>query len=76
MASCTEYARLAGCVENILSNLAHLTNQHLALFRAGDFAACRRLDKELELTVGEKERAIGAMRQHMLEHACQSGQPI
>jgi len=30
-----------------------------------------RLDKELELTVGLKERTIGALRQHTKEHRCQ-----
>ena len=30
-----------------------------------------RLDKQLELTVGLKERSIGALRQHEKEHGCQ-----
>jgi hypothetical protein len=30
-----------------------------------------RLDKELELLLGEKERRIGAMHQHAEEHKCQ-----
>ena len=30
-----------------------------------------RLDKELELTVGLKERTIGALSQHTKEHRCQ-----
>ena len=73
---CPEYRRLASYVENVLGNLAQLTTLHLELFRAGDFSACKRIDKELELTVGEKERAIGALRQHMLEHKCQAREPI
>src|ERR1051326_1311979 len=68
MESCQEYARLVAYVENVLGNLAQLTTLHLELFRAGDFPGARRLDKELEQTVGEKERAIGALRQHMIEH--------
>lgn len=28
-------------------------------------------DKELELLVGKKERAFGALRQHAMEHKCQ-----
>jgi hypothetical protein len=30
-----------------------------------------KIDKELENTVGEKERAIGALRQHAEEQGCQ-----
>lgn len=30
-------------------------------------------DKELELLMGEKERVIGALRQHDKEHGCQHG---
>ncbi len=76
MATCPEYARLSAYVENVLGNLAQLTTLHLDLFRAGDFAAARRVDKDVELTVGEKERSIGALRQHMLEHKCQGREPI
>ncbi|WP_109486892.1 hypothetical protein [Occallatibacter savannae] len=76
MEICAEYTRLAATVETILSKLTHLTSRHLDLFKSGDFAATKRLDRELELTIGEKERAIGALRQHMLEHKCQAGKPI
>ena len=76
MTSCPEYDRLETYVENVLGNLAQLTTLTLELFRAGDFPACRRLDKDIELTIGEKERAIGALRQHMLEHKCQPTDPI
>jgi hypothetical protein len=31
---------------------------------------------DLERTVGEKERSIGALRQHMIEHKCQPKDPI
>jgi hypothetical protein len=76
MENCTEYKRLQSYVENVLGNLAQLTTLHLELFRAGDFSSCKRIDKDVELTVGEKERAIGALRQHMLEHKCQPIEPI
>jgi hypothetical protein len=28
------------------------------------------IDKEIETTIGEKERALGALRQHQEEHGC------
>ncbi len=30
-------------------------------------------DKDLELLMGEKERVVGALRQHDHEHGCQDG---
>jgi hypothetical protein len=76
MATCAEYDRLVSYVENVLGNLAQLATLHLEAFRAGDFAAARQIDMDLERTVGEKERSIGALRQHMIEHKCQPKDPI
>ena len=59
----------------MLGNLAQITTLLLELFRSGDSGKYTRLDKELELTVGEKERAVGALRQHVREHKCEPGQP-
>jgi hypothetical protein len=73
MAKCPEYARLESDVENVLGNLAQVTTLALEMFRAGDFDTVKRLDKELELTIGEKERCLGAFRQHLKDHNCQVG---
>jgi len=70
MAECPEYERLHANVENVLGNLAQVATLLMELFRSKDLEGVRRLDKELELTVGEKERAIGALRQHVKEHKC------
>ena len=70
MDNCPEYDRLHGEVESILANLAQVTTLLLELFRSKDLEGVRRLDKQLELTVGEKERSIGALRQHVKEHKC------
>jgi hypothetical protein len=48
----------------------------LELFRSGDSEKYVHLDKELELTVGEKERAVGALRQHLREHKCQRSESL
>lgn len=48
-----------------------MTTLELELFRARNFAHVSRVDKKLEMIVGEKERAIGALRQHVREHKCQ-----
>jgi hypothetical protein len=70
MGNCPEYDRLHAEVEGVLGNLAQVTTLLLELFRSKDLAGVHRLDKELELTVGEKERKIGALRQHVKEHNC------
>jgi hypothetical protein len=76
MENCPEYDRLHAQVENVLGNLAQTTALLLELFRSKDVSGVHRLDKELELTVGEKERCIGALRQHVREHKCQDGKSI
>jgi ATP-dependent Clp protease ATP-binding subunit ClpA len=71
MAKCPEYIRLRSEVENVLGNLAQVTTLLLELFRNDESERYQHLDKELELTVGEKERAVGALRQHIKDHRCQ-----
>ncbi len=70
MTKCPELARLQSEVENVLGNLAQVTTLQLEIFRSGRLDDWKRLDKQLELTVGEKERCIGALRQHIKEHNC------
>ena len=70
MAECPEYERLRAEVENVLGNLGQITTLLLELFRSQDMGGVHRLDKALELTVGEKERSLGALRQHVKEHNC------
>jgi hypothetical protein len=73
MAKCPEYDHLHAQVENVLGNLAQASTLLLDLFRSNDLSAVHRLDQELELTLGEKERCIGALRQHVKEHNCVDG---
>lgn len=71
MSNCAEYDRLRSEVENVLGNLAQVTMLLLERFRSDDGQNYEHIDKELELTVGQKERAVGALRQHVKEHKCQ-----
>ena len=61
---CPEYASLEDQVTEALQKLVDLIGAQLAAFRAREHATFMRLDKELELAVGHKERVIGALRQH------------
>jgi hypothetical protein len=76
MANCPEYTRLRSELEKVLGNLAQVTTLLLELFRSGDSQNYKHLDKELELTVGTKERAVGALRQHIKDHKCQPTRPL
>ena len=71
MSKCAEYDRLTSQVEEILKQLTETTAVQLEIFRASRPREFTRVDKQLELMVGEKERRIGAMRQHAAEHKCQ-----
>ena len=67
---CAEYARLEAKVSEILGKLVELTTAQRKAFLRQDFEEFMRLDKKLELVVGDKERNIGALRQHKEEHQC------
>jgi hypothetical protein len=72
---CAEYGRLASEVEQILADLTQTTTLQLELFRSRRYPDFMNVDKELELMVGRKERAIGALRGHAKAHGCQPRLP-
>ena len=74
--NCPEYARLRGDLENILGNLAQVVTLQVELIRSGSLRNWKELDTQLELSVGEKERCLGALRQHVREHKCLSHDPF
>ena len=67
---CPERSRLSAKVNEILQELVELTKTQHEAFTSRDDAVFMRLDKTLELTIGRKERSIGALRQHQQEHGC------
>ena len=71
--TCPEFLRLQKDVENVLLRLKDLTGSQLEAFHSRKSAEFARLDRELENTIGEKERAFGALREHIREHNCQPG---
>ena len=70
--ACDQYSRLQTEVREVLERLTTLTEAQLSAFQSQDYSTFTRLDKELEQTVGTKERLIGALRQHAKEHGCHS----
>jgi hypothetical protein len=69
--NCAEYKQLQKEVETHLTKITELTTSQLRAFQLNDQITFARLDKELENAMGEKERRIGAARQHAKEHGCQ-----
>jgi len=68
---CEKHDRLLAEVRQILEHLVKLTRSQSEAFQRDDRGEFKRLDRELELAVGEKERRVGALREHESEHRCQ-----
>jgi hypothetical protein len=65
---CIECAKLQYDVVSILEKLVEIESMQLAAFRADDISKFERLDMELEAAIDEKERRIGALKQHRNEY--------
>lgn len=70
MSPCPMDAQLSSALDSALGRLIDVTRESQAAFRENRNADLLRLDKDLEMALGEKERAIGALRQHRREHGC------
>ena len=70
MTHCPVEQRLADDVSGALARIVELSKAQYEAFHRNDEGELMRLDKELELAFGEKERSIGALRQHREEHGC------
>ncbi len=66
---CPERERLAADVNRVLGRITEIAEQQRAALNVSS-ASFYCLDRDLELAVGDKERAIGALRQHQKEHGC------
>jgi hypothetical protein len=55
-----------------LRKVSEIATAQVESFRAKDKDSFTKLDKELEQTVGEKERTIGGFTQHCKDHNCAS----
>ena len=66
--NCSECKHLEDEVTDCLEKLRQHTTTQLAVFREGNQSEFMRLDRELENLVGEKERRVGALRQHQKDH--------
>ena len=53
-----------------LIRLSELARREAAAIAANDTGLILAIDKEIEIALGEKERCLGALRQHQTEHGC------
>ena len=68
--ACPQRCELQLQANTALQKLVDLTRAQLEAFKAHQHDEFMRLDKQLELSVGQKERLIGALRQHIKDHGC------
>lgn len=68
---CREFAGLAAKAHAILKKVQQISTQQIKALDHLDDKRFARFDQELESAMGEKERAIGALRQHASDHGCQ-----
>lgn len=69
--SCREYARLEAEAQAVLRKIGEITGAQRKTIEDDNAAEFTRLDRELELAIGHKERVIGALREHAADHGCQ-----
>jgi hypothetical protein len=67
---CPVRLELMTAVQRHFSNISQLMASAAAAMEAGQENSALELDKMLESEVGEKERALGALHQHRIEHGC------
>ena len=67
---CLKQQQLIERVQTHLIRLGELARSATAAIAAGHENTLMELDRQIELEVGEKERAMGALREHRKEHGC------
>jgi hypothetical protein len=68
--SCPLRDRLAADVDEVLQQIVNITSNLRTAFQNRDRSLFEHLDQQLELAIGQKERSIGALREHKKEHGC------
>lgn len=67
---CEVRERLEKLVQHLLKELATLATVEAEILKTADEARISAVDKRIEGMVGEKERTLGALKQHRAEHGC------
>jgi len=68
--ACQRQQELLAEVQRILLKLSELARAESKAMESRSENAWLEIDKQIELTIGEKERSMGALKQHRDEHGC------
>lgn len=69
--NCDKHDELLKNAQKVLEKIRDLTMKQVPCIVDGVSQRFLQMDRELELAMGEKERAVGALREHDEEHRCQ-----
>ena len=67
---CLEKQELIAQVESCLERIAKLARAGVDVLRDELEEDWLEIDRQIEAAFGEKERSVGALRQHRKEHGC------
>ena len=67
---CREKELLMNEVQAALSKLIHLAHEEQDMVAKQDRKRMLEIDLDIEHTVGEKERLMGALKHHIDQHGC------
>ncbi len=67
---CTRQQQLIAEVQRHLIRLSELALQEASVITRKDDNTWLAIDKQIEHELGEKERCLGALREHREEHGC------
>ena len=70
LSPCLRQQELIEDVQRHLMRISELSRATAEALAAGSEGLAAELDKEVELELGVKERAMGALYQHRKEHGC------
>jgi hypothetical protein len=69
-APCARQQQLMAEVQRHLVRLADLAHEEAEALKVNGSREWLAIDKEIEFELGEKERALGALKGHRQEHGC------
>jgi len=67
---CLRQQELMEEVRRRLAHLAELAHAESEALKNHHHNLWKEIDQQIELTIGEKERCIGALNEHRKEHGC------
>ena len=70
LTECATRDNLRNRAAHALGMIVKLGNEQLDCLHRNDQKRLLEIDQELEIAFGEKERALGAWREHREEHGC------